>query len=130
MANSAAPTVLTLDDLRIGASTTARFVGAEHNSGTSFYVSRDEPGSGPDLHTHPYSETFVIHAGTVRFTVGDQVIDVQAGDILVVPSGTPHGFTNIGNGPMHSVNIHASARMEQIDLQSRRREDGSFELLD
>ena len=129
MANSTAPTVLSLDDLRSGGSSTARFVGEEHNSGSSFYVSRDAPGDGPELHTHPYTETFVIHAGLVRFTVGDQVIDVQAGDVLVVPPDTAHGFTNIGDERMHSVNIHASARMEQTDLRSRRREDGSFELL-
>jgi quercetin dioxygenase-like cupin family protein len=122
------PTVVTSDELRTGGST-VKFIGDDHSSGSSFYISRDAPGEGPDLHTHPYTETFVVHEGTVRFTVGDQVVDAQGGDIVVVPADTPHGFTNVGERRMLSVNIHASATMIQTDLGSKRRDDGSYELI-
>ena len=37
-------------------------------------------GEGPTLHVHPYDEVFTIQKGRARFTVGDQVIDAEAGD--------------------------------------------------
>lgn len=120
-------TVTTLDQLTPEGWSTAQFIGEEHGSQSSFYVSRSAPGNGPDLHSHPYSETFVILKGTVRFTAGDQVLDAGPGDVVVVPPETPHGFTNVGDGPMLSVNIHAAATMQQLDLPSRRLDDGSYE---
>lgn len=129
MATTPAPVKTTADETRIPGSTTSRFVGEQHGSGVSLYISRNAPGQGPSLHTHPYSETFVIHEGSIRFTVGEQVIDAGPGDIVVVPPRTPHGFTNVGDAPMHSVNIHAAPRMEQTDLDSERLEDGSFRLV-
>ncbi|MCW2972971.1 MAG: cupin protein [Thermoleophilia bacterium] len=123
------PLLCRLADLTPPGSSTSTFEGAEHASQSSFYVSHEVPGEGPDLHTHPYTETFVIIAGHVRFTVGEAVIDTNADDVLVVPPHTPHGFTNMGSEPMRSVNIHAAARMQQVHLESRRRDDGSYELL-
>ncbi len=117
----------TLDALTPDGWRTAQFIGADHGAGSSFYVSRSAPGTGPDLHRHPYSETFVIIEGRVRFTAGDDVLDAGPGDVVVVPPETDHGFTNVGDGPMLSVNIHAAARMEQIDVPSRRLDDGSYE---
>ncbi len=127
MERSDVVTVTTLDELTPDGWSTAQFIGDEHGSQSSFYVSRSAPGTGPDLHSHPYSETFVILEGTVRFTAGEQVLDARAGDVVVVPPDTPHGFTNVGHEPMLSVNIHAAARMEQVDLPSRRLDDGSYE---
>jgi mannose-6-phosphate isomerase-like protein (cupin superfamily) len=67
-----------------------------------------ESGKGPQLHTHPYAETFVIEVGRARFTVGDEVIEAGAGQILVVPPETPHKFETLG--PLRSIHIHASPR--------------------
>lgn len=38
-----------------------------------------EPGGGPRLHRHPYSETFIIKAGRAVFTVGDETVEASAG---------------------------------------------------
>lgn len=64
------------------------------------------PGGGPRLHTHPYPEVFVVRAGRGLFTVGDQEIEATAGDILVAPANTPHKFTNLGPGPLETIDIH------------------------
>ena len=66
----------------------------------------DRPGGGPRLHTHPYPEVFVIREGRGLFTVGDQEIEATAGDILVAPANTPHKFTNLGPGPLETIDIH------------------------
>jgi hypothetical protein len=31
----------------------------EHSASVSFFLSRNSPGTGPSLHTHPYDETFM-----------------------------------------------------------------------
>lgn len=66
----------------------------------------DTPGGGPRLHKHPYPETFIVRAGTGLFTVGDEEITATAGQILVVPPDTPHKFTNLGPGPLETIDIH------------------------
>jgi mannose-6-phosphate isomerase-like protein (cupin superfamily) len=65
-------------------------------------------GGGPKLHRHPYPETFVIRKGRGLFTVGDRKIEAQAGEILVVPAGTPHKFENFGPGPLETLDVHES----------------------
>jgi mannose-6-phosphate isomerase-like protein (cupin superfamily) len=69
-----------------------------------------ETGGGPRLHQHPYAETFIVRAGSGLFTVGSEKITAQAGQILVVPANTPHKFTNLGHGPLETIDIHASDR--------------------
>ncbi len=60
----------------------------------SFFVSATRPGRGPSLHTHPYAEVFVVQAATLTFTVGEETVEAGAGQIVIVPAGVPHQFTN------------------------------------
>ena len=39
---------------------TLTFEGESHGSGVSFFLVHNEPGAGPDLHKHPYSETWIV----------------------------------------------------------------------
>jgi quercetin dioxygenase-like cupin family protein len=86
------------------------FEGCEHGASISFFLSHVDPGEGPDLHRHPYEEIFIVEAGEVTFTVGDDTIEAKPGDILVVPGGVAHKFVAKTEGH-RSVNIHASATM-------------------
>jgi mannose-6-phosphate isomerase-like protein (cupin superfamily) len=56
---------------------------------------------GPDLHKHPYSETWIVRSGKARFTANDQEIEAGPGDIIVVTAETPHKFKNIGPAGHH-----------------------------
>src|SRR5687768_3166507 len=47
---------------------TITFEGEAFGSGVSFFLVNNEPGAGPDLHRHPYSETWIVRAGKARFT--------------------------------------------------------------
>jgi mannose-6-phosphate isomerase-like protein (cupin superfamily) len=67
-------------------------------------------GMGPKLHTHPYTETFVVLEGTARFEVDGERIEAVAGMILVAPAGSPHRFENLGPGRLLQVDIHSSDR--------------------
>ena len=71
--------------------------------------STSRAGVGPRLHQHPYAETFIIRRGSATFTVGTEVIEGRAGQVLVVPADTPHKFSTGANG-YEAVHIHASPR--------------------
>ena len=76
----------------------------------------DVVGEGPTLHVHPYDEIFTITEGRARFTVGDQTIDAEAGDVVLGPANIPHGYQNLGPGRLDSLDIHLSPEWIQYDL--------------
>jgi mannose-6-phosphate isomerase-like protein (cupin superfamily) len=96
---------------------TVTFEGERYGSGVSFFLVNNEPGAGPDLHRHPYSETWIVRAGRARITAAGEEIEAGPGDIVAVGSGTPHKFKNIGTGRLDIICIHASPRMIQESLE-------------
>ena len=96
---------------------TVTFEGDPHGSGVSFFLVNNEPGQGPDLHRHPYSETWIVRSGRARITADGEDIEAGPGDIAVVGPETPHKFKNIGPGPLDIICIHASPRLIQEALE-------------
>jgi len=109
--------VIRSGELRTSPGGTLRFEGEAYSSGVSFFLVNNEPGMGPGLHKHPYSETWIIRAGKGLFTADGQNIEAGSGDILVVGPETPHKFKNIGSNRLEVICIHASPKMIQIDLE-------------
>lgn len=101
------------EDLRVTGSRTLRFEGVDHGSGISFFLVTNEPGQGPGLHRHPYSETWTVLEGEATITVGDERVVARAGDTAVVGPHVWHGFTNTGAGTLRVMCVHASATMIQ-----------------
>ena len=77
------------------------------------------PGNGAPPHTHEYDELFVIHAGRGRFTIGRESIEAGPGDVVVVPSGLPHGFVALGPEPLQQTSVHGHETFEQTVLPTR-----------
>src|SRR6185295_5130971 len=94
-------------ELRPSPGGTITFEGESYGSGVSFFLVNNEPGAGPDLHTHPYSETWVVRSGKVRLTADGEDVEAGPGDIGIVGPETPHGFKNIGTERLEIVCIHA-----------------------
>jgi len=76
----------------------------------------DVVGEGPTMHVHPYDEIFTITEGKARFTVGDQTIDAEAGDVVFGPANISHGYQNLGPGRLDSLDIHLSPEWIQYNL--------------
>jgi mannose-6-phosphate isomerase-like protein (cupin superfamily) len=93
---------------------TVTFEGEPHGSGVSFFLVNNEPGEGPDLHRHPYSETC---SGRARITADGEDIEAGPGDIAVVGPETPHKFKNMGPGRLDIICIHSSPRLIQEALE-------------
>ena len=110
MTNDRSNYVIDIDRLPAGENA-SRFDGHEHGANVSFFISRNRPGTGPGLHRHPYEETLIVEEGKVRFTVGENTLEATAGEIVVVPAGTPHKFVNSGSTALRQINIHPVARM-------------------
>ena len=82
----------------------------------SMFIVRTPPGRAVELHTHPYSETFLLLEGHGRWTAGEDVVELEPEEMLVVPAQTPHGFRNIGDVPLLVVSVHESGVLEQTFL--------------
>ncbi|MCP2636114.1 cupin domain-containing protein [Microbacterium sp. HD4P20] len=107
------PAIVPAADLGIGSGRTRRFIGAEHGAGVSYFFVDNEPGQGPDIHRHPYPETWVLIEGEARLTIGDRSFRAVAGDTATAPAGAWHGFKNSGTGRLRVLCVHASDRIIQ-----------------
>ncbi len=96
---------------------TITFEGEPYVSGVSFFLVYNEPGAGPDLHRHPYSETWIVRSGKARFTADGDELEAGPGNIIVVTPETPHKFKNVGTERLDIICIHDSPRMVQEDLE-------------
>jgi mannose-6-phosphate isomerase-like protein (cupin superfamily) len=109
--------VIRADEVQRSPGGTVTFEGEPHGSGVSFFHVNNEPGQGPDLHRHPYSETWIVRSGKVRFTADGEDIEAGPGDIAVVGPETPHKFKNMGTERLEVICIHSSPRIIQEELQ-------------
>lgn len=51
--------------------------------------------TGPPQHVHrAHEETFYVISGLVRFTCGEEHVDVTPGGLITAPIGAPHTFAN------------------------------------
>jgi mannose-6-phosphate isomerase-like protein (cupin superfamily) len=96
---------------------TVKFEGEPYGSGVSFFLVNNEPGDGPDLHRHPYSETWIVRSGKARITADGEEIEAGPGDIAVVSAATPHKFKNVGTERLDIICIHSAPRMVQEELE-------------
>ena len=84
--------------IKAGTLPSGNLMGEEHGARISLILDDSEPGHGPRLHRHPYDETWVVIEGTLTFQAGEERLSAAAGDIVIVPPGVPHKFTNDGPG--------------------------------
>jgi mannose-6-phosphate isomerase-like protein (cupin superfamily) len=109
-------TVIDLDDLQFSPTAWLFEGGPRAGAGVSMFIVRTPPGRTVELHTHPYPETFLLLEGNGRWTVGDDVVELQPDQMVVVPAQTPHGFRNIGHLPLLVVSVHEAATIDQTWL--------------
>jgi mannose-6-phosphate isomerase-like protein (cupin superfamily) len=93
------------------------FHGEKEGAPICAYIVNAKPGQGPPLHMHPYVEVIFMLEGRATVTIGDDTREVNAGAIAVVPANTPHRFVNSGDTILRQIDVHASPRFIQTDLE-------------
>lgn len=83
---------------------------------TVLFYETSNIGQGPRWHVHPYDEIFIVRLGRALFTIGDQKIEAEAGDILLGPAEIPHKYHSLGPDLLQTTDIHLSDRWIQTDL--------------
>lgn len=106
-------TVANRDNLRLPGSATALYEGRGHGAGVSLFCVDARPGTGPNLHWHPYTETWVVLEGVAHVEAGEHRLQARAGDIVTIPPGTIHRFQNLEPGNLRMLCIHASPTIIQ-----------------
>jgi mannose-6-phosphate isomerase-like protein (cupin superfamily) len=96
---------------------TYEFEGVHQNAEISFIWVDMPPSGSVRLHKHPYQEIFIIQEGVSTFTVGSQVLQACAGQIVIVPAETPHKFMNASDQPLRQVDIHLNKEFITIWLE-------------
>jgi len=67
--------------------------GQETNDSFSLIYIEVYKGNEPPAHTHQREdENYYILEGSIRFWIGDKIIDAKAGDFIHLPKGIPHKF--------------------------------------
>jgi len=55
-------------------------------------------GSMPN-HTNQVEHEQYVVGGTARICIGEEIYEVQKGDVVFIPADVPHWYTNIGSEP-------------------------------
>jgi quercetin dioxygenase-like cupin family protein len=108
------PEVIPLDDLKF--SPTARLFEGGDRIPVSMFVVTYEQGKKVDQHTHPYAEVFLVETGEAEFEVAGETQRVPAGNFVIVPPETPHGFANPATETLRVVSVHPSPNVIQKNL--------------
>lgn len=86
------------------------------------------PGMKTPAHRHAYhSETFMVIAGKMKWTVGGETDVIGPGDLVYIPPDTSHTAEVVGDEPVHAIMLYEPGGYE-IGLRQRaaaRRERGS-----
>jgi quercetin dioxygenase-like cupin family protein len=90
---------------------------ADHGLGAfSVAMSDNPPGGGAIEHRHSCGEVFVVYGGRGIYTVGEEKIIAEPGDVVVVPAGIWHSFRSEGDTRLQHVAVFDSG---QIDIEVR-----------
>lgn len=61
------------------------------------------PGAPGALHSCDREEIFVVLEGSARATLGGEVLELAAGDTLIVPANTEFSLANPGTSPCTAI---------------------------
>ena len=58
-----------------------------------------QPGGGMPRHTNVVEHEQYVLRGRARVSIGDEIHEVKAGDVVYIPAGTPHSYDTLGDEP-------------------------------
>ena len=58
-----------------------------------------QPGGSMPNHTNAVEHEQYVLSGSAKIGIGDEVVEVQVGNVVFIPAGVPHWYTNVGEEP-------------------------------
>ena len=65
-------------------------------------------------HTHSAEEVVFVVKGRAEAGIGEERIQVSAGDMALIPAHVPHGLENVGDEPLGFLGFFAAAGMVNV----------------
>lgn len=76
-----------------------------------------EPGyTSVGQHSHPFDQLSYVLTGSMRFFVGDDIIDVVAPAVVHIPGNVPHGAEPLGDEKVLNIDVYAPVREDYLPL--------------
>jgi len=117
----------------LGFSSLAFKVGSAETGGGLFVIEHTHlvPG-GPPLHLHlNQEEWFYVMEGEVVFQVGEQRVQLKAGESVLAPRRVPHTFSSVGGASHMLIGFCPAGKMEQYfrDAEEHKAAAGTAEFM-
>lgn len=75
-----------------------------------------EPGMDLNPHSHPFEQVVYIVKGKVRFHIGEETFDAEAGSVIRIPPDVEHYGEPLGDEPALNLDIFAPIREDYRHL--------------
>jgi len=72
------------------------------------------PSAKPALHDHPHEQLTCIIEGTCRFVIGDEVVELAEGDLILIPPNIRHSLEVTGNKPVLNLDVFSPIREDYL----------------
>jgi quercetin dioxygenase-like cupin family protein len=97
-----------------GGATYRTLIGDDNGAGIPLRtgIQTSEPGYATREHSHPYVEVLTVLSGRGEAWLAgeDGRIAMEPGVTIAIPAGRVHGFRVLGDAPLVTLGIHASAK--------------------
>jgi quercetin dioxygenase-like cupin family protein len=91
---------LPAEEVRAGRKTTRQvLIGPEEAPHFALRRFEIQPGGGMPPHTNTVEHEQYVLSGRARIGIGDDIHEVQSGDVIFIPAGTPHWYETTGDEP-------------------------------
>ena len=80
-----------------------------------------QPGGEIPVHTNTVEHEQYVLRGRASMTIGDEPVEVKAGDVVFIPAGTPHSYQVLGAEPFEFLCVvpNLPDRMELFDRSKK-----------
>jgi quercetin dioxygenase-like cupin family protein len=72
------------------------------------------PSAKPALHHHPHEQLTCIIEGTCKFVIGDEVVEMAEGDLILIPPDVPHSLEVTSNKPVLNLDVFSPIRDDYL----------------
>lgn len=101
-----------IEDWRPGVRTRMRTSASNGSAQLCMFEQWCDPGHGAPTHYHAVEEVLCVIDGQADVWIGDERGALTSGQLVIVPAGRKHGFSNTGSAVLHIASTLAAPVFE------------------